>query len=152
MCRNKYPLTTAVTIFQYTRAIAFSTGACQILSMNLRCLATFCGVLLALLIAGCSTTPPVDWDKRVGTYTFDQAVTDYGPPDKSAKLSDGSTVAEWMTSRGGTIISGPPFYPYGPYYTAPIAPIYSETRLPSYYLRLIFDANGRLTASKKFAK
>lgn len=61
-------------------------------------------MLLALTIAfivGCKTTPPVDWKARVGTYTFDQAVTDLGPPDSQAKLTDGKTVAKWITHRSG---------------------------------------------------
>lgn len=65
--------------------------------------------LLTLAIAfvtGCKTTPPVDWQSRVGTYTFDQAVTDLGPPDKQARLSDGQTAAKWITHRSsGTGLS-----------------------------------------------
>ena len=56
---------------------------------------------LAALITSCKTTPPIDWDSRIGTYTYDQAVTDLGPPDKQAKLDDGKTVAEWITHRSG---------------------------------------------------
>lgn len=58
-------------------------------------------VLLALQLAfvGCSSSKPkVDWNSRVGTYTYDQAIQEMGPPDKSAKLSDGKTVAEWITA------------------------------------------------------
>ena len=66
-------------------------------------------MLLAMALAfvvGCKTTPPVDWNARVGTYTFDQAVTDLGPPDGQAKLTDGKTVAKWITHRsGGTGLS-----------------------------------------------
>ena len=62
--------------------------------------------LAAVFIAGCATTKPIDWNSRVGSYTFDQAVTELGPPDKQAKLSDGKTVAEWITHReGGTSFS-----------------------------------------------
>jgi outer membrane protein assembly factor BamE (lipoprotein component of BamABCDE complex) len=58
--------------------------------------------LAAAFFAGCSTTKPVAWDSRVGTYTFDQAVTELGPPDKPpAKLSDGKTVVQWVTHRSG---------------------------------------------------
>jgi hypothetical protein len=57
--------------------------------------------LAAGFIIGCKTTPPIDWNGRVGTYTYDQAVTDLGPPDRQAKLSDGKTVAEWITHRSG---------------------------------------------------
>jgi hypothetical protein len=57
--------------------------------------------LVAAFIVGCQTTKPVDWNSRIGNYTFDQAVTELGPPDKQAKLSDGKTVAEWITHRNG---------------------------------------------------
>jgi hypothetical protein len=56
---------------------------------------------VAAFIVGCQTTKPIDWNSRVGNYTFDQAVTELGPPDKQAKLSDGKTVAEWITHRSG---------------------------------------------------
>ena len=57
------------------------------------------GLLLAaalFLATACKTTPPIDWNSRVGTYTFTQAVKDLGPPDKYAKLADGTSVAEWV--------------------------------------------------------
>ncbi len=57
--------------------------------------------LAAVFIAGCQTTKPIDWNSRVGTYTYDQAVTELGPPDKQAQLSDGQIVAEWITHRNG---------------------------------------------------
>jgi hypothetical protein len=66
-------------------------------------------VLLALLSfvgAGCSSTPKVDWNSRIGNYTYDQAVTELGPPDKTAKLSDGKTVAEWVKHRNGGLSFG----------------------------------------------
>lgn len=53
-----------------------------------------------LLLAGCVTVPPVDWSARVGQYTHDQAVAQMGPPDKSARLTDGVVVAEWLVQRG----------------------------------------------------
>ncbi len=57
--------------------------------------------LVTAFLISCKSTPPVDWSSRVGTYTYDQAVTDFGPPDKQAKLDDGKTVAEWITHRSG---------------------------------------------------
>jgi hypothetical protein len=69
---------------------------------------------LGFVFAGCSSSKPkVDWNARVGNYTYDQAVTELGPPDKSATLSDGKTVASWVTHRssGGTGLSiGTGFY------------------------------------------
>jgi hypothetical protein len=43
--------------------------------------------LMAAFIAGCQTTKPVDWNSRIGNYTFDQAVTELGPPDKQASTA-----------------------------------------------------------------
>ena len=69
-------------------------------------------LLVSFAIAGCQTTPPIDWNSRVGNYTYDDAVTQLGPPDKQAKLSGGKTVAEWIKHReGGTNFSiGTGFY------------------------------------------
>jgi len=71
-------------------------------------------VMLGVVFAGCSSTKPkVDWNSRVGNYTYDQAVQELGPPDKTAKLSDGKTVAEWITAHhsSGTGLSvGTGFY------------------------------------------
>jgi hypothetical protein len=62
-----------------------------------------CLLFAALVLAGCASAPKVDWNSRVGTYTYDQAVLELGPPDRSSSLADGTTVAEWFVagSRGG---------------------------------------------------
>lgn len=57
--------------------------------------------LLALMFSGCATTKKIDWNSRVGNYTYDQAVTELGPPDKQTTLSDGKTVADWVSHRRG---------------------------------------------------
>ena len=44
-----------------------------------------------VLLVGCATNR-VDWNARVGNYTYQQAVLDMGPPDRQAKLEDGTTV------------------------------------------------------------
>jgi hypothetical protein len=56
-------------------------------------------VMLALAVAlltGCATTPPVDWNTRIGNYTYAQAMTELGPPDRQARLSDGKIVCKWF--------------------------------------------------------
>jgi hypothetical protein len=58
-------------------------------------------VAMGLGLCGCKSTPKADWNTRVGAYTYDQAIAELGPPDKSAKLSDGKTVAEWIKRGGG---------------------------------------------------
>lgn len=63
------------------------------------------GLLVALLFAlwvpGCATKPRVDWNSRVGNYTYDQGVVELGPPDRQSTLSDGRRVAEWVTGHTG---------------------------------------------------
>lgn len=98
-----------------------------------------------LLFAGCATTK-IDWQSRVGAYTFDQAVLDFGPPDKSAVLTDGTRVAEWLTHRSrntGSYI--------GAVGGGGLVHVMSDTT-PDYFLRLSFDPNGKLQAFKKYAK
>ena len=114
------------------------------------------GLLVALMLAGCATTPPIDGNARVGAYTYDQAVKDYGPPMSQATLNDGSKVADWMTERGSTVTtSAPGPYVYGPGYysmrgsygpgwrntTAPAAPIPARNlrRFPYNSLGVISD-------------
>src|SRR2546421_12998193 len=41
-------------------------------------------LLTGWLMAGCASTPKVDWNSRVGIFTYDQVVAEMGPPDKSS--------------------------------------------------------------------
>lgn len=67
--------------------------------MNLRRIIFFPAFFAALfLVSGCASNN-IDWDNRVGSYTYDQAIVDMGPPDKMAMLSDSSKVAEWFSGR-----------------------------------------------------
>lgn len=108
-------------------------------------------VLAAFALAGCVTTPRIDWAARVGHYTYDQAVTDFGPPDKSAQLSDGSRVAEWLERPAQIIVSSEPYWMPGCYWT-PFPPMYSQTRVPALYLRLTFGPDGKLTRFQKVTR
>ena len=54
-----------------------------------------------LLLAGCKSTPKVDWNSRIGYYTYDQAVMELGPPNAVARLTNGNTVADWVTGQTG---------------------------------------------------
>ncbi|MCX6894852.1 MAG: hypothetical protein NTZ16_04995 [Verrucomicrobia bacterium] len=110
--------------------------------------------LLVLLAAGCATTPKINWAERVGHHTFDEVVIEIGPPDKQAKLTDGTVVAEWVTQRsrahafvsGGYGWSGP--YGYGMFSPANV----DTVTTPEYFLRLTFGPDGKLAAWKKFAR
>ena len=115
----------------------------SIFRLDVRLAACICG---ALLLLGCATNR-VDWAARVGHYTYDQAVLDMGPPDKQAKLDDGTIVGQWLLNRGYTYVYGTPG-PYGPYWGGP-ATAYTS---PSSYMQLTFGPNGQLAAWKKTYK
>jgi len=108
-------------------------------------------LLLVLVTAGCASNK-IDWGSRIGTYTFDQAVLDMGPPAKQAKLQDGTVVAEWMTQRGHVDAAyyAPYYYPYryrpyyGPTFATPMV-----TSYPDVFIRLTFGPDHRLTTWKK---
>ena len=108
---------------------------------------------LALVLAGCAT-PKIDWNARVGNYTHDQAVVELGPPDKEARLTDGTVVAEWLTRRGYRYSHpiGGYYGPYSPWYYGPLYPSYVDSYSPDYFLRLTFGPEGRLREWKKFAR
>src|SRR5258705_4338099 len=101
------------------------------------------GCFLALLLAGCASTPKADRNSRVGSFTYDQAVAEMGPPDKSATLSDGSTVAEWFIKHGSSVSFGvgTGFYSHGSSVgvgqTVGTSPAGEDFRLP-------FRPDGRL--------
>ena len=115
-------------------------------------LAPECQILLALfLFTGC-TTPTVDWQALVGHYTRDQAITDLGPPDKTAKLTDGTVVDEWLTQSSRVMVAPEPYFlPPGSYF-GPATPVYTEAYVPAQFLRLTFGTDGKLKAWKTFAK
>ena len=99
-----------------------------------------------LWLVGCATHR-VDWATRVGHYSYEQAVLDMGPPDKQAKLADGTIVAEWLTDRSATYAYGTPS-PCGPYSSGYV----STYTTPSRFLRLTFGPTGQLTAWKRVYK
>jgi hypothetical protein len=116
--------------------------------MKLKLVLHLCAVFAALfVVAGCATNK-VDWNARIGHYTFDQAVTEFGPPDKQARLSDGRNVAEWVTRHypASSLAVGTGFYGYpgGVGYVQTVGPNAYETRL-----RLTFNTNNILDAWSK---
>ena len=108
--------------------------------------------LLMAAVAGCVTAPKIDWAARVGNYTYDQAVQEMGPPDKSAKLSNGTTVAEWQERSGEVVVTPEPYFAPPGCYFGPLTPMYSETSIPPLYLRLTFSPDGRLAQFKELTR
>ena len=100
------------------------------------------------LLAGCASTPKVDWDSRVGGYDFDRAVMEMGPPDRSSELSDGSKVAEWFLKPGSTLSFGVGTGYYGRGGGVGVGQSVSSGR-SGQYLRLTFDPEGVLSGWEK---
>jgi hypothetical protein len=100
------------------------------------------------LFAGCKSTPSIDWNSRIGNYTFDQAVTELGPPDKIAKLNDGTTVADWIKS-GNTGFS----FGMGTGYAGPNGAVgvgqTTNTGYNAKVLRLVFGRDNLLISWSK---
>jgi hypothetical protein len=96
------------------------------------------------LWAGCASKPRADWNSRVGNFTYDQTVAEMGPPDKSAKLSDGSTVAEWFLKQSSAVSFGvgTGFYSGG---TSVGVGQSIGSSATGQYLRLTFSTEGKLT-------
>ena len=112
--------------------------------------AIFGGILfLSPLLAGCKTTPSVDWSARVGNYTYDQAVVELGPPDKTAMLSTGEKVSEWIFGQreNNSITIGTGFFGGGYHRGIGMGMGVGQTIGGGYsdrVLRLTFGADNRL--------
>ena len=104
-------------------------------------------VIVALAVAfltGCKTPPPVNWDSRVGHYTYDQAISEFGLPNRQSRLSDGKVVSKWFVQP-----------PVGPHFNSGMS-YYGSTGLGAgqtpgggyndQMLQLTFDTDGKLTA------
>jgi hypothetical protein len=102
--------------------------------------------LAIVLTSGCKTMPAVDWDSRVGAYTYNQAVADMGPPARQSKLSDGKTVDQWITLHGsnGFAMGGFNNNNYGMGAGQSIAQSYKD-----HVLELTFGPDGKLVSWAK---
>ena len=109
--------------------------------------------VLGMLLLGisCASTPRVDWDSRVGSYTFDQAVLEMGPPERATDLSDGTKVAEWFLKRGSSMSFGVGTGFYGG--SSSVGVGQSVSSGPSgQFLRLTFDTGGVLARWEKIRR
>ena len=99
--------------------------------------------LAAILLVGCATTKPVDWNSRVGNYTYNQAVAELGSPTLQSQTSDGKLSVKWVQPyTAATLNTGMSYYG-----SAGFAAGQNANR--SQVLQLTFDANGVLTAWSK---
>lgn len=110
-------------------------------------------VLMACLLAGCGTEPGINWNERVGKYTYDQSVQDLGTPDKSSKQSDGTVVAEWLrrSYSPATVGTGGGDYMAEPDWSSrQIVAVYPGGPESGQWLRLTFGPDGKLESYKHF--
>ncbi|MFW5734325.1 MAG: hypothetical protein ACOCWR_04615 [Oceanidesulfovibrio sp.] len=58
-----------------------------------------CLILVAALVAGCGLfeSNEIDWQSRVGTYSYEDAVKDYGEPQSCQEYADGGQSCNWKT-------------------------------------------------------
>jgi hypothetical protein len=95
-------------------------------------------------VTGCATAPPVDWNSRVGNYTYNQAVHELGPPNRQARLSNGSMVFKWFLQPNGGNGFGAAMPNNGINNGFGVGPNISPG-FSGRYLQLTFDAKGVLT-------
>lgn len=107
--------------------------------------------LLIVALSGCATRPRVDWASRIGNYTYDQAVLELGPPDKTATLASGERIADWVLRRGYSRVYFSSVFGAYPYYIGPTHPVYVDS-FPEVVLRLTFDREGRLQSWKRITR
>jgi hypothetical protein len=103
--------------------------------------------LTVAFLAGCASPPPINWDSRIGHYTYDQAITELGTPARQARLSDGKLVSKWFIQPpvGPRLNTGMSYYGSTGFNTG-------QTIGPSFnseMLQLTFDTDGKLTAWSK---
>ena len=103
--------------------------------------------LTVAFLAGCAAPPPINWDSRIGHYTFEQAMAELGAPDRQSRLGDGKTVFKWYIRPPvvSHFNSGMSYYGNNDFGA-------SQTVGSSYnneMLQLTFDTNGELTAWSK---
>ena len=102
--------------------------------------------LAVAFLAGCTTTRTVDWNSRVGHYTYNQALSDFGLPNRQIKLSDGQVESKWFAQPpvNPRPNSGMSFYGNTGFAANPPASGYNDQML-----QLTFDTNGVLAAWSK---
>lgn len=101
------------------------------------------GMAVVILAAGCATPPSVNWDERVGTYSWQDALAELGQPTLVTNMEGGVKVAEWVKARGPQS----PGEDTLPTYTRAEVVTPNDTAgmfAPDKVLRLMFTPDGKL--------
>lgn len=107
------------------------------------------GLMFVLPFWGGCVSKRAAWDSRIGSYTYDEAVIEMGPPDREATLEDGRIVCDWRTAKGSSVGMGFGGSIGWDYYGTPIPQTYTVSESPDFYLRLMFSAEKKLLEWKK---
>ena len=100
-------------------------------------------LMAATLLLGCATSSPARWDHRIGTYSWEDAVAELGPPDRVTEETGGVKVAEWIQSRTEGMLA--PSSPSVPLREQTLGTSNtSGTVAPAKILRLSFTPDGKL--------
>lgn len=65
--------------------------------------------LILFLVPACASRkidPNIDWSRRIGNYTYPDAVAELGRPDVIGGTPDGGQTAEWTVERGPNLSFG----------------------------------------------
>jgi hypothetical protein len=112
------------------------------------------GLVAGLVFAGCATGQRTDWQARMGQYSYDDSVKEYGPPLRKESTTDGTTVAEWLLHRGQVYSTPTPAFGMGYWGRWGWAGggAVSMNSTPDHYLQLQFGPDGQLTKWKRVYK
>jgi hypothetical protein len=115
-----------------------------------RILTSLAVLLLAALFTACAHRPKVDpninWNERIGSYTYEQALAELGRPNVIAESSEGRT-ADWILSQSPQMSFGfgVGHGVYGSHVGTGVGVGTSVTPPPhGEYLHLTFDPEGKL--------
>lgn len=99
-----------------------------------------------LFLAGCASGP--DWNQRIGHYSYDDAVREFGPPTGKETLTDGTLVADWLMA-SGRVVSTPGAGMYRRRFWSLGSEVHTT---PEVHLVLMFGADKRLTNARQIYK
>ncbi len=108
-------------------------------------------IVIIFLAGACASGPKInvsdaEWKGRIGTYTYEQALAELGPPNAVGESNEGKT-AEWVIrqSPATSFSFGVGRGSYGGGTAAGVGAGTTVSPPPSgEYLRLRFDKNGKL--------
>lgn len=107
---------------------------------------------LVWMLAGCATSGRVDWASRVGNYTYDDSVKEYGPPLRKETTTDGTQVVEWLLQNGQVYSTPAAGFGMGYWGRWGWGGAVNVNSTPDLYLQLQFGPDGRLRTWKRLHK